>query len=140
MDPVLHDIYSRESAGHLATLRDFIKRCANLPPPWIVSEAVYRACHTLSGSSKMAEARQGIKIAEPLNQYMRKVFESGLGLEPAGLDVLGQSVRAIDDVIGNINESSGFFMSHGTLVDHLRALEHDIDQRIAAGDLDETRD
>jgi len=140
MDPVLHDIYSRESAGHLATLRDFIKRCANLPPPWMVSEAVYRACHTLSGSSKMAEARQGIKIAEPLNRYMRKVFESKLGLEPQGLEVLEQSVRAIEEVIGNINESSGFFLSHGTLVERIRALEHELDERLAARELDQTRE
>jgi chemosensory pili system protein ChpA (sensor histidine kinase/response regulator) len=139
MDPVLHDIYRRESAGHLATLRDFIKRCASLPPPWLVSEPVYRACHTLSGSSKMAEARQGIKIAEPLNRYMRKVFDSKLGLEAQGLEVLEHAVRAIEDVIGNINETSGFFMTHGALVERLRALEHDIDQRIAARELEETR-
>jgi chemosensory pili system protein ChpA (sensor histidine kinase/response regulator) len=139
MDPVLHDIYRRESAGHLATLRDFIKRCSDLPPPWQVSEAVYRACHTLSGSSKMAEARQGIKIAEPLNRYMRKVFESKLGLGPEGLEVLGQCVRAIDEVIGNINEASGFFLSHGALVERIRALEHELDEHLAARELDETR-
>jgi chemosensory pili system protein ChpA (sensor histidine kinase/response regulator) len=43
----------------------------------ILPESVYRAIHTLSGSSKMAEARHGIRIAEPLNHYMRKVFDSG---------------------------------------------------------------
>jgi hypothetical protein len=87
----------------------------------------------------MAEARQGIKIAEPLNRYMRKVFESKLGLEPRGLEVLGQSVRAIEEVIGNINESSGFFVSHGVLVERLRAVEHDLDERLAARELEETR-
>ncbi len=130
MDPVLHDIYSRESAGHLATLRDFIKRCAGLPPPWTVTEAVYRACHTLSGSSKMADARHGIKIAEPLNHYMRRVFDSGVGLDAAGLEVLRKSVGAVEQVIGNINESSGFFVSHGALIEHIRALEHELDERL----------
>ena len=129
MDPVLHDIYSRESAGHLATLRDFIRRNAALPPPWKVPEAVYRACHTLSGSSKMADARHGIRIAEPLNHYMRRVFDSGVGLDAAGIDVLKKSMTAIEQVIGHINESSGFFISHGALIERIRALDHDLDER-----------
>ncbi len=130
MDPVLHDIYSRESAGHLATLRDFIKRNSTLPPPWKVPEAVYRACHTLSGSSKMADARHGIRIAEPLNHYMRRVFDSGVGLDAAGIDVLRKSMAAIEQVIGNINESSGFFVSHGALIERIRALDQDLDERL----------
>jgi chemosensory pili system protein ChpA (sensor histidine kinase/response regulator) len=129
MDPVLHDIYSRESAGHLATLRDFIRKNTALPPPWKVTEAVYRACHTLSGSSKMADARHGIRIAEPLNHYMRRVFDSGVGLDAAGVDVLRKSVDAIEQVIGHINESSGFFAPHGPLIERIRALDHDLDER-----------
>ncbi|HKX37641.1 MAG TPA: Hpt domain-containing protein, partial [Burkholderiales bacterium] len=131
MDPVLHEIYSRETAGHLASIRDFIARCANLPPPWEVPEAIYRACHTLSGSSKMAEARQGIKIAEPLNHYMRKVFENGMGLSREGLAVLEDAVRAIEDVIANINESTGYFVSHRGIVERIRALDEEIDREIA---------
>jgi chemosensory pili system protein ChpA (sensor histidine kinase/response regulator) len=129
MDPVLHDIYSRESAGHLAILREFIRKNAGLPPPWKVPEAVYRACHTLSGSSKMADARHGIRIAEPLNHYMRRVFDSGVGLDAAGIDVLKKSMEAIEQVIGHINESSGFFAPHGPLIERIRALDHDLDER-----------
>ncbi|HSC05273.1 MAG TPA: Hpt domain-containing protein, partial [Steroidobacteraceae bacterium] len=129
MDPVLHDIYSRESAGHLATLRDYIRKNTAVPAPWKVPEAVYRACHTLSGSSKMADARHGIRIAEPLNHYMRRVFDSGVGLDAAGIDVLRKSVDAIEQVIGHINESSGFFAPHGPLIERIRALDHDLDER-----------
>jgi chemosensory pili system protein ChpA (sensor histidine kinase/response regulator) len=129
MDPVLHDIYSRESAGHLATLRDYIRKNTAVPAPWKVPEAVYRACHTLSGSSKMADARHGIRIAEPLNHYMRRVFDSGVGLDAAGIDVLKKSVDAIEQVIGHINESSGFFAPHGPLIERIRALDHDLDER-----------
>ena len=131
MDPVLHEIYSRETAGHLASIRDYLARCARLPPPWSLPEAIYRACHTLSGSSKMAEARQGIKIAEPLNHYMRKVFENGVGLTPVGLSVLEDSVRAIADVIANIDESTGYFVAHRGIVDRIRVLEEELDEELA---------
>lgn len=136
MDPVLHEIFSRETAGHLAIIRDFLARCASLPEPWSVPEVVYRACHTLSGSSKMAEARQGIKIAEPLNHYMRKLFENGAGLSREGLAVLEDSVRAIEDVIANINESTGYFLPHQDLIRRLRALDHALDLDLAQRQLE----
>jgi len=136
MDPVLHDIYSRESAEHLATIRDFLTRSASLPPPWIVTESLYRACHTLSGSSKMAEARQGIKVAEPLNQYMRKLFESGIGLGVQGREALGEAADAIENVIANINEATGYFTSHPRLVARIRELDAALDAEIASRPLD----
>jgi chemosensory pili system protein ChpA (sensor histidine kinase/response regulator) len=131
MDPVLHDIYSRETAGHIATIRDFLARNATLPPPWIVPEGIYRACHTLSGSSKMAEARQGIKIAEPLNHYMRKVFETGFGLSVEGRAVLEEALNAIEEVVANINEGTGYFLTHGTLVERIRHLDAELDRELA---------
>ena len=136
MDSVLHDIYSRESAEHLATIRDFLARTESLPPPWTVSESLYRACHTLSGSSKMAEARQGIKIAEPLNQYMRKLHESGVGLDPDGREVLSLAADAIETVVANINESTGFFAAHPVLVERIRELDTALDAVLAARPLD----
>ena len=136
MDPVLHDIYSRESAEHLATIREFLARSGSLPPPWTVTESLYRACHTLSGSSKMAEARQGIKVAEPLNQYMRKLFESGIGLSVQGREVLGEAADAIESVIANINESTGYFASHPGLVTRIRELDAALDAELASRPLD----
>ena len=68
MDPQLHEIYSKEtSASHLAEIRDYLRKRSGQPAPHDLPESVYRAIHTLSGSSKMAEARHGIRIAEPLN-------------------------------------------------------------------------
>ena len=57
----------------------------------------------------MAEARHGIRITEPLNHFMRKVFDSGRGLSDDGLATLADSVRAIDNVVSHINESTAFF-------------------------------
>ena len=47
----------------------------------MVSEEAYRACHTLAGSSRMAEARHGIRLTAPLEHWVRKSFDSGIGLE-----------------------------------------------------------
>ena len=131
MDPQLHEIYSKEVSSHLTEIRNYLRRQAGLPAPHELPESVYRAIHTLSGSSKMAEARHGIRITEPLNHYMRKVFDNGRGLSDAALAVLADSVRAIDDVVSHINESTGFFEDQPSLLERLRQLEAELEAELA---------
>ena len=131
MDATLHDIYAKETSSHLSEIREYLKKRNGQPAPHDLPESVFRAIHTLSGSSKMAEARHGIRITEPLNQVMRKVFDSGRGLTDEGLSTLEDSVRAIDNVVSHINESTGFFTDQPALLARLRTLEAQVDAMIA---------
>jgi chemosensory pili system protein ChpA (sensor histidine kinase/response regulator) len=131
MDPALREIYSKESSSHLAEIREYLHKRSTQPAPHELPESVYRAVHTLSGSSKMAEARHGIRITEPLNHVMRKVFDSGQGLSDGGLATLEQSVRAIENVLSHINESTGFFSDQPALLAKLRNLESEVDAMLA---------
>jgi chemosensory pili system protein ChpA (sensor histidine kinase/response regulator) len=131
MDPSLHEIYSKETSSHLAEIREYLRKRADQPAPHELPEPVYRAIHTLSGSSKMAEARHGIRITEPLNHVMRKVFDSGHGLSDTGLATLDQSVRAIENVLSHINESTGFFSEQPSLLGRLRILEAEVDDMLS---------
>jgi chemosensory pili system protein ChpA (sensor histidine kinase/response regulator) len=131
MDPGLHEIYAKETAGHLATIREFIGACALASAPYSVTEDLHRSCHTLSGTAKTAGARQGIKIAEPLNRYVRKLYDNSVGLPAAGLDVLKDAIAAIQQVVDHINEDTGFFLNHGRIVARLTELEHDLDVEIS---------
>ena len=132
MDPQLHEIFSKETSSHLAEIREYLRKRAGLPAPHDLPESVYRAIHTLSGSSKMAEARHGIRITEPLNHFMRKVFDSGRGLSDAGLALLAEAVRAIENVVSHINETTAFFSEQPSLLGRLRKLETDLDLELAA--------
>jgi chemosensory pili system protein ChpA (sensor histidine kinase/response regulator) len=131
MDPALHEIYSKETSSHLSEIREYLSKRSEQPAPHELPESVYRAIHTLSGSSKMAEARHGIRITEPLNHVMRKVFDSGQGLSDSGLATLEHSVRAIENVLSHINESTGFFSDQPALLTRLRDLESEVDAMLA---------
>jgi chemosensory pili system protein ChpA (sensor histidine kinase/response regulator) len=131
MDPLLHDIYSKETSSHLAEIREYLRKRSGQPAPHHLPESVYRAIHTLSGSSKMAEARHGIRITEPLNQVMRKIYDSGHGLTDAGIATLADAVGAIEDVVSHINESTAFFTDQHALLGRLHELEADIDAELA---------
>jgi len=136
MDPMLHDIYSKETSSHLAEIREYLRKRTGQPAPHDLPESVYRAIHTLSGSSKMAEARHGIRITEPLNQIMRKVFDSGHGLSDSGLATLGDAVQAIDNVVSHINESTAFFSEQPSLLARLQDIETELDAAISREAID----
>ena len=136
MDPILHDIYSKETSSHLTEIREYLAKRTGQPAPHDLPESVYRAIHTLSGSSKMAEARHGIRITEPLNQVMRKVFDSGHGLSDQGLETLGEAVGAIDNVVSHINETTAFFSEQLPLLARLHDIESEVDAAIARDDVD----
>jgi chemosensory pili system protein ChpA (sensor histidine kinase/response regulator) len=133
---VLHDIYSKETSSHLTEIREYLRKRTGQSAPHELPEPVYRAIHTLSGSSKMAEARHGIRITEPLNQVMRKVFDSGHGLSDGGLATLADAVHAIDNVVSHINESTAFFSEQPSLLARLHEIELELDAAIARDAID----
>src|SRR5205085_1718857 len=90
------------------------------------------ACHTLSGTAKTAGARHGIKIAEPLNHYIRKLYDNGVGLPAAGMQVLRDAVRAIENVVDHINETTGYFLTHTSIVERIVKLEHALDSELTS--------
>jgi chemosensory pili system protein ChpA (sensor histidine kinase/response regulator) len=131
-DDTLRDIYARETATHVSTVRAYLTREAQLPEPHPLPEEVYRACHTLSGSSKMAQARHGIRLAEPLDHWLRRAFGSGLGLATPDLALLGDCMSAMESVATHLDESTGYFVNHWQLLERIERADKSLDQRIAA--------
>ena len=130
-DEVLRDIYTRETSTHVATVRAYLERERTRPEPHSIPEDVYRACHTLSGSSKMAQVRHGIRLAEPLDRWLRRVFNSGLGLEHTDLQLLTDCMDAMDSVVAHLDETSGYFHHHAALKQQIDEAEKRLDARIA---------
>src|SRR5213080_490594 len=131
-DDTLRDIYARETAAHVATVRGYLERESHLPEPHPLPEDVYRACHTLSGSSKMAQARHGIRLAEPLDRWLRRAFNSGLGLNDGALTLLSDCMGAMESVASHLDEPTGYFVSHWQLLERIERADKALDQRIAA--------
>src|SRR5207248_491348 len=131
-DDTLRDTYARETAAHVATVRGYLERESQLPEPHPLPEDVYRACHTLSGSSKMAQARHGIRLAEPLDRWLRRAFNSGLGLPDGALALLSDCMGAMESVASHLDEPTGYFVSHWQLLERIERADKALDQRIAA--------
>nr|MBP6108026.1 response regulator [Steroidobacteraceae bacterium]MBP7015441.1 response regulator [Steroidobacteraceae bacterium] len=131
MDPVLREIFRKETAGHILVVRQFLERCARGVAPHLVSEALYRACHTLSGIAKTAGARQGIKVAEPMEHYVRKLFDNGHGMSSDALALLHDTVRLLETVSEHVDENTGFFPEQTRLTAGWLALDLQLDAELA---------
>ncbi len=131
MDPVLREIFRKETAGHILVVRQFLERCARGAAPHLVSEALYRACHTLSGIAKTAGARQGIKVAEPMEHYVRKLFDNGHGMSSEALALLHDTVRLLETVSEHVDENTGFFPEQTRLTAGWVALDLQLDAELA---------
>jgi chemosensory pili system protein ChpA (sensor histidine kinase/response regulator) len=131
MDEALREIYTRETGAHVATIRHYLNREAQNPEPHLLREDVYRACHTLAGSSKMAQARHGVRLAEPLDHWLRRAFTSGIGLRTSDLTLLADCMGAMESVAAHLDEPTGYFVNHWTLLERLGEAERSLDARIA---------
>jgi chemosensory pili system protein ChpA (sensor histidine kinase/response regulator) len=129
-DAALREIYARETASHVIAVRNWIARERTQPAPHVLPEDVFRACHTLLGSSTMAEARHGMRLAEPVNHWLRKSFDSGVGLDDSDLVLLGDCMSAMETVSVNLDEATGFFVIHDTLRARIARAEFALERRI----------
>ena len=130
-DEVLREIYARETGAHVAAIRGFLEREARSSEPHLLPEEVYRACHTLAGSSKMAQARHGVRLAEPLDHWLRRAFSSGAGLRTQDLGLLEDCMTAMESVAAHLDEPTGYFVNHWQLLERLAGAESTLDARIA---------
>jgi chemosensory pili system protein ChpA (sensor histidine kinase/response regulator) len=131
MDEALREIYTRETGAHVATIRNYLQRESLAGEPHLLPEDVYRACHTLAGSSKMAQARHGVRLAEPLDHWLRRAFTSGIGLRSADLTLLADCMAAMESVAAHLDEPTGYFVNHWALLERLGEAERALDARIA---------
>ncbi|MDF3020256.1 MAG: type pili sensor histidine kinase and response regulator [Steroidobacteraceae bacterium] len=131
-DLQLKEIYSRETQVNISAVLRWVEGERNRNSPHVVSEECYRACHTLSGSSRMAEARHGIRLTAPLEHWVRKSFDSGVGLEAPDLGLLADCMTAMGAVASHLDESTGFFQSHSSLLARIEAATEQLEGRIIA--------
>ncbi|MCH9694625.1 MAG: Hpt domain-containing protein [Gammaproteobacteria bacterium] len=124
MDPVLYDIFSKETAGHLRVIEDYLAACEGHQPPFDVTDKLHRACHTLHGSANMANVERGVAVAAALNRFVRRVYDHKIGFQQSGLDALRAASRALTTIVGDINNSNRERADYTALINHITNLSN----------------
>jgi len=120
MDPVLLDILTKESATHIATLRDYIADCRQSAPPFSVTKDAYRACHTLQGSMTMADAVPAIGLATAMNALLQHAKEQNAMLGREAIDALDNGATCLETIVAGLSEPAG---AEPDSAIHIQALE-----------------
>src|SRR5690606_19164276 len=108
MDPVLADIFVKETLGHLETLRSFVESARSGTAPHTVSEPLYRACHTLHGSAKMAAYAPAVALVEPLSDHIGRLYHAGRGLLDEGIATLAAAADEIARMTDALTNRTAF--------------------------------
>jgi chemosensory pili system protein ChpA (sensor histidine kinase/response regulator) len=127
MDPVLLDIFSKETAGHLQVIRDYIEACQGHRPPFQVTDKLHRACHTLHGSANMANVERGVAVAGALNRLVRRAYDHKVGLQQSGVDALKAAAKAIGTIVADINQAERSRSDFRVLIEHLDRLTNAVE-------------
>jgi len=122
MDPVLLDIFAKETAGHLQVIKAYLEACEGHTPPFQVTDKLYRACHTLHGSANMANVERGVAVAGALNRFVRRVYDYKVGFQKSGTDALRAAAQAIASIVGDVNKQVRKRTDFAVLIDHLSNL------------------
>jgi chemosensory pili system protein ChpA (sensor histidine kinase/response regulator) len=122
MDPVLLDIFTKETAGHLKVIVDYLAACEGHQPPFDVTDKLYRACHTLHGSANMANVERGVAVAASLNRFVRRIYDYKVGFKKSGTDALRAAARAIGTIVGDINKPDRTRADYTALIEHITKL------------------
>ena len=102
----------------VATSRSFGGSWPRLTPgaaPHSVDEPLYRACHTLLGSARMAGFTPGMQLAAPLAEHLRRYFDSDTGITDAGVDALRMAAREIEVMADALAAGRSYELAPATL-------------------------
>ena len=136
MDPVLFGIYNEESRTHLDTIRNFIQDCELHEGPHYITQELYRAWHTLSGSSRMVgecatdiveischqEHIAGKQLAkcQPISEYYRSVLAESVTAIVQRLGCLSSPIMPCPD-FSNLMEKIEGLLADADLLEDLSA-------------------
>ncbi|RLA26565.1 MAG: hypothetical protein DRQ63_07920, partial [Gammaproteobacteria bacterium] len=131
MDPVLLDIFAKETAGHLKVINDYLDACDGHHAPFHVTDKLYRACHTLHGSANMANVERGVAVAGALNRFVRRVYDYKIGFQKSGVGALRAAAKALETIVGDINKVDRSRTDFAVLIEHLTNLTNAVEPTTA---------
>lgn len=121
MDPVLLDIYSRETSTHLAALRAFVSRCeTDAAVACKVDEDIVRRLHTLHGSAAMASVPDIAALCDVMEEYAKILRDADTVLNGEALEALRRVCDVIQEKIytlqspGSVQPDSNALRAHVT--------------------------
>lgn len=92
IDPILFDIFQKECAQHIQTLKDVIGRSTEVKP----DDRMVRAFHTLSGSAQTARVDTVARLLVPVEQAVKRKLRSAERFSEGESLFLSEIIEAVE--------------------------------------------
>lgn len=101
IDPVLFDIFKKECAQHIETLKDVIGSSTEIKP----NDRMVRAFHTLLGSAQTARVYTVAELLVPVEQAVKRKMRSGRRFSEGESLYLSEIIQAVELKLQAVAES-----------------------------------
>ena len=140
IDSVLLEIYRKEVATHLAELWQFIKEW-HAEDKHDVTEPLYRALHTLTGSARTTGVSVVSNLCLQLELYIKFLQAEELLVSNDGIALFEDSANRIEAICSQLGDSNDKLYSTDDLVTRAKELLHSLEAIVAnrgANDVEES--
>jgi chemosensory pili system protein ChpA (sensor histidine kinase/response regulator) len=123
MDPVLQEIFIKETRSHIAEIGHFLDAAPDTATAvTLVTDDLHRVCHTLAGSANMASFEPAIELAAPLNRFVSQLFKAGGSLDSTARGVIQAIAQALGNMADALESGQPYEDDYRDLLDELDAV------------------
>lgn len=122
IDPVLYDIFCKESHEHLAAMRRFVADCEACGQECRVSDELMRALHTLHGSARMVDADAIAEVAHEIEKYGKALRNDQRPMAHDGVRLMAQAIQLIEAMLPQMREPGGVQIPYRDMVEAVARL------------------
>lgn len=123
IDPVLLDIFKKESRGHLEKIRELLERHYQGEEKLTASADLLRALHTLYGSAKTAEVEQIAELCGGLDKYAKLHKDrTDLSLSDAGVQLIDDVSRQVSVMLEQLTSENRLLESDAALLQRINEI------------------
>jgi len=129
MDPVLFEIFNKESASHLATINEYLKSIDEKENGF-VNDDLIRALHTLHGSARMAGADDIAEVSGAFESYAKILHENETAVNADARSLLVMMVDVVNEMLALINKAGVPESDVSDLIDKVNTLhQHEVERQ-----------
>lgn len=105
IDPVLLEIFTKESNRHLGDVHSFIEQCIGQEDNCRINDDLIRAVHTLHGSSHMAGITDVAEVSSLMEKYVKLLNVNNASVPESVIGLIKEFSAAISHRVSQLAES-----------------------------------
>jgi len=128
IDPVLLEIYRKEVATHVETLKQYIQSWNN--GATTPEHNLLRALHTLTGSSRTTGVESLAQVCSSFEHYVKHLQDNVYPYPHVAVEVLDETISLIEATVECLDKPGATLPEHAAILAHIEAFPQIVEEEI----------